>query len=143
MAYCTLDDIVKKRISEEDLIGLTDDYGDGVLDAEVVSGAIAEADELIDGYLRTRDFELPLATVPGVLRRLSAAIATYLLYGRRPHLETPERVKNDYTGALKTLEKIQRGEIQIGAGEPATEAPGTLQTSAPEKLFGSDTLDKY
>lgn len=142
MAYCTLADIRASRIPEDALIGLTDDDGLGAVSDPVVEQAIAEADELIDGYLRGR-YEVPLAAAPGIVKRLSATIAAHLLYGRRPGFETPKRVAEDYAGAISTLRAIQRGDIQIGAGSVAEEAPGTLRVQAPAKMFDDDTWENY
>ena len=140
--YCLLDDIQTKRIPEQTLIQLTDDDSQGGVNLTVVNESISEADDLIDGYLRTR-YPLPLQTNPPLLRRLSATIATYLLYGRRAEFGTPERITKDYEAAVSTLRAIQRGDVQLGVTVAEAEAPGTLLVGAPPALFGRDKLEEY
>ena len=105
MPYCTLDDIKSKRIPESTLVDLTDDDNAGVVDEAVVAGTIADADELIDGYLRGR-YLLPLAPVPGLINSLSADLAVYHLFGRRAEFEIPKSVSEKNANALKVLDKI-------------------------------------
>lgn len=51
MPYCTLDDL-KKDISEKELEQLTDDERLGAINQGRIDAAIADADDLIDGFLR-------------------------------------------------------------------------------------------
>lgn len=141
--YCTLNDIRTKRLSEETLIQITDDADAGVIDAVKVDRAIADAGELIDGYLRTR-YALPLTPVPGLVAALALHIVVWNLYGLRPDVETPERVASDYKGALALLERVQRGDVKLGVAEPAgQEATEALQVATPATIFDADTLGQY
>lgn len=147
MNYCTLDDIKKKRIPEGTLIQLTDDSGTGTLDQEKVDAAIAEAGALIDGYLRTR-YPLPLAPVPPLLTPLASAIAAWQLYGLRAEFATPDRIKDDYKGALDTLKLIQKGDVRLfeestAGAAAAAEQESTLRVQTPPALFSRDVLDGY
>lgn len=117
MAYCTQDDILNK-LPEDDLVGLTDDVGNGVVDSAVVDSAIADADEEIDAFVSLR-YSLPLSVVPGLLKRISAHLAVCGLYGRRPHLEMPKSWSDRCGHARRLLEKISQGKITLGATEPA------------------------
>lgn len=143
MAYCTLADIQSKRLSEETLIQLTDDTDSGLVDQVKVDEAIADATELIDGYLRKR-YTLPLTTVQGLVVKLALDVSVYNLYGLRPELDTPDRVAADYKAALRLLEQIQRGDVKIGVEEPSgEEATEALQVQAPTRIFDDDTLERY
>ncbi|MBT0666336.1 DUF1320 family protein [Geobacter pelophilus] len=146
MPYCTVDDIKSKRIPEQTLIMLTDDQALEQIDTAVVDGIIADADEVIDGYLRGR-YELPLATVPGMIKTLSVDISAYNLYGRRSEFETPKTVNDKHAVALKILGSIQKGEIKLGAAgvqspETATANDGMLM-NAPTRLFTEEDLSRY
>ncbi len=137
MPYCTQADIENKRVPQETLVNLTDDDGLGVVDTEIVAAAIDDADALIDSYLETR-YPLPLATVPVLLGRLSADIASFYLYGRRPEFETPKRIESGHSAALRLLEKIQNGQVSLGAQvAPPTSGP-SYTTSG--RIFTRDTL---
>ena len=112
MAYCTLDDL-KKIMPEQDLIQLTDDTVPAASIVEAnVEKAIADAGELMDGYLRER-YSLPLSPVPGLIGTLACDIAVYRLYARRARLDPPEGVAERYRNTLKLLEKIQDGKITL------------------------------
>jgi len=118
MSYCTQEDIQRKRIPEQTLIDLTDDQGLATVDTTVVDEAIAEAGELIDGYLRDR-YSLPLSAVSGVVNSLALDIATHILYGRRAEFKMPENVGKAYDNALRMLREIRVGNISLGLPSPS------------------------
>lgn len=116
MVYSTQADCLD-QISETELVQLTDDAGLGVIDAGVVTRAIADADEEIDGYLGSR-MEVPLSPVPGIIRKCSVDIAIYNLYARRQDT-APEIRKDRYKNAVGFLAKVAEGKISLGASDPA------------------------
>ncbi len=144
MSYCTLSDIQNTRIPEETLVQLTDDAGVGVVDQDVVTEAIAEADDLIDGYLRGR-YQLPLTSVPKVLSGISASIAAFKLYGRRPEFDTPELVIKAHDAALKTLDQIRKGAVRLGLPDldGVEETGDKPDVSAPARVFDDDSLENF
>jgi len=125
---------------------LTDDtVPPAVINADNVSRAIADAGELIDGYLRGR-YTLPLDPVPGLLNTLAADIAVWRLYARRANIEPMEGVKERYKNALKLLEQIRNGLLSLGAGAVTTteSASGTVNVSTPgDRIFTRHTLGGY
>lgn len=121
MAYSTLDDL-KEALDETTLIQLTDDAGAASVDTSVTTRAIADADEEIDGYIGTR-VALPLATVPGIIRKLSVDIALYNLFSRR-HDSIPEIRKERYDNAVKFLTQVANGKISLGLNDPDPPASG-------------------
>ena len=144
MPYCTLDDIKRNRIPESVLIQLTDDENLGVVDEAVVNGAIADADEVIDGFARGR-YPLPLTPVPGIVRTWSMDIATYGLYGRRAAFEPPKTVAERYTTALKLLERVQDGKLKLSDDEPVVEvgAGSAGEVLAANRVFSRDNLKGF
>lgn len=92
--YCTIEDLIN-RVTEKTLVNLTND----VLPANSVKKEIAEenitiADDLINSSLRNK-YILPLKSVPNLVKQLSADIAIYRLYCRRPQ-NVPENYKKNY-----------------------------------------------
>lgn len=125
MTYATQSQLID-RVGAAMLIGLTNRGAAplGAIDAAVMARALTDADEIINGYLAR--YTLPLATVPGLLADVAAAIALWKL-----HVTEPEaKIKADYEGALRTLRDIAQGVIRIpdAAGvEPATSGHSGVQ----------------
>lgn len=120
MAYSTSSDL-EKQISSAELIQLTDDAGSGAVNSGVIAEAIDDADAEIDGYLASRG-EVPLTTVPGIVRKLSVDISIYNLYARR-HDSIPEIREKRYDNAIRLLLMIAQGKISLGADDPAGNPP--------------------
>lgn len=147
MAYCTLANILG-IVPNNDLVQLTDDSVPAqIVVTANVDQAIADAGELIDGYLRGR-YTLPLSPVPGLITTLTGDIAVYRLYARRVKITPPEGVTERYKNALKLLEQIQSGKIALGAGAlqgggstPALS--GGAEFDAPDRVFTRTTLNDY
>jgi phage gp36-like protein len=143
--YCTVADI-QAIVPEHELIELTDDASPAeIVIEEIVNRAIADAGELIDGYLRGR-YTLPLSPVPGLLGTLAADVAIYRLYARRLRLAPPEAVTERYKNTIKILDQIQAGKISLGAeaaGGGVTPSVGGPQFTAEERLFTRQTLRDY
>jgi phage gp36-like protein len=144
MIYCTIDDL-KGIVPEQDLIELTDDtVPPASIITDNVDKAIADAGEMIDGYLRAH-YSLPLTPAPGLINTLACDIAVYRLYARRVKLTPPEGVSERYKNALKLLGQIQKGEISLGAGEVPTSETGNdfVSVRADERIFTRKTMRKY
>jgi phage gp36-like protein len=113
-----------ERFGEHELMLLTDRDGSAgtVVDA-VLNTALADASGLIDGYLVGR-YALPMDNPPVVLTRLCCDIARYSLYDDQGNEQVSERNKD----ALRFLEKVSQGQINLGlsnAGEvtPSLDLP--------------------
>jgi phage gp36-like protein len=139
--YCTLDDL-KKIVPDQTLIQLTDDHTPprAIVTANV-DKAIADAGELIDGYLRDR-YTLPLSPVPGLIGTLAADIAVYRLYARRAVITAPDAVAERYKNAIKLLERIQEGKITLGAGGVTTpeSSSNAVSMTSQDRVFTRDKL---
>lgn len=123
MAYSTKADI-QKEISDEELIGLTDDAGTGAIVDAPITAAIAKADALIDSYVGAVA-EVPLTTVPDVIKEHSKTIAIYFLYSRRS--VAPEIRKDNYDDAIQHLKDIAAGKAVL---PPTTAADVTTGAEA-------------
>jgi len=143
MAYCTLADL-QDQISEDELIELTDDDNAGVVDAGVVTAAIAKADALIDGYCGKR-YSVPFTTVPDIVEALSVDIAIYNLFGRREG--APEDRRNRYKDAVDFLRGVARGDNSLGENDPDGSPTETNQpemaSSNPDRVFTRDKLSGF
>jgi phage gp36-like protein len=144
MTYCTVDDLLRLYLSNDQLIQLTDDAGTGVVDPDKVDAAIADAQEEIDGYLRGRLGPLPLNPVPALIVSIATAISAYKLYRRRLNLTCPDSCTADYKDAIKKLEKIQEGKITISA-QDAARGPGDYKVNKNrrDRMFGQHRLEEY
>lgn len=112
----------------------TDDWpGDEIAAAEAgllrMDEAIADATAEIDSYIGQR-YSLPLATVPGVLKRYAGTIARYHLHDDSEH----EHVRQRYQDTLKALGRIASGELDLGLPQPPASKSGTAEiVSAPAR----------
>lgn len=138
MGYCTQTDILG-QMEEAELIRLTDDANDGVVDVTKVAAAIAGADTLIDSYCGTR-YVVPFTTVPGLIRDLSVDMAIYNLCTRRRGASEDRKAR--YNSAIARLKDIQAGKSSLGENDPAgtPAASGSPKVSAGSRVFSSETL---
>jgi len=149
MSYSSKPDI-QKEISDEELIGLTDDEGAGIINDARVSAAIARADAIIDSYcgqMATVPFTAP---IPNLIKQHSVTIAIYFLYSRRS--VAPEIRKDNYKDAIKHLGDIAAGKATIGATTEA-DYENNIKTdrTGDDRIFtigkksdgSSGTLDNY
>ena len=148
MPYSTKTDILTE-ISEDELIGLTDDESAGIINDARVTAAIAAADALIDSYCGQVE-TVPFTTVPPIIKRHSKTLAIYNLYSRRSAI--PETREKNYDDAIAHLKDIARGLAALpiagettGADEVATDRTGEDRTiSIGKKSDGSSgSLDNY
>ena len=141
MSYTSKAEMVD-RFGELEMIQLTDREITGLLDEDVLNRALADADALLDGYLRLR-YAIPVDDATGLLSMLAADVTRYLLYDEHP----TDIVKERYEKALERLKEIARGLVTLDADsadsgdEDAATASGTVAVVANSQVFTSDTLD--
>lgn len=133
MGYAATADLIA-RYGEEELIQLTDRLGDGVLDATVISQALADADALIDGHLAGR-YTLPLSPVPAILVGYACDLARERLYKDA----APEIIVKRADDARKFLALAGQGKISLGP-QPEPTADGVIQFTAGQKVFAREDL---
>jgi len=132
MAYCTQSNVLD-QIDEDVLIQLTDDDNAGVVDTDVVTQKIADADALIDGYCGAR-YTVPFDPVPALVLKFSVDIAIYNLYGRRKG--APEDRRNRFKEAVDFLKGVAVGNNSLGEDDPdAGETSFELSTNNPDRIF--------
>ncbi|HPL75679.1 MAG TPA: DUF1320 domain-containing protein [Candidatus Sumerlaeota bacterium] len=112
MPYCELSDI-EVYLDADAVTALADDDGDGTADATVIAEAIASADAEVDAYISSQ-YSTPLTTVPVIVRRLAAKLAAHFLYLRRTEANIPEKWNIEIREVRRMLERIGRGEMQLG-----------------------------
>jgi phage gp36-like protein len=137
MAYSTQSEILD-QMDEDVLIQLTDDDDAGVVDADVVTQKIADADALIDGYCGAR-YAVPFTTVPALVLKFSVDIAIYNLYGRRKG--APEDRRNRFKEAVDFLKGVSAGNNSLGENDPAAgETLFELSSNNPDRIFTRDKM---
>lgn len=137
MAYADLA-MLTDRAGEAEIRQIADRDRDGVPDADVVAAALADADNVIDGYLATR-YTLPLAAVPPVVRTWAVSIARHVLHRNG----APDHVAQDYKDAIAALKDVARGLIAlpVGPGDaPPAATVGPVMGSHPPAVFTADRL---
>ena len=132
MAYCTADDI-KKRIPEARLIELTDDTQTETIDADNISAAIEAADDEIDSWCQGR-YDTPFSPVPGIIKTMSINIAIYNLFARQQI--TDDAVEKRYDNAIKILQNVAMGKIEIGLSSGSNEPETKIDISSNTRVFG-------
>ncbi len=131
MAYSTESNLLE-RITEQDLIQLTDDNNLGQVDSAKVTAAIASADGTIDSYAGGRN-NLPLVSNE-IVENLSVALALYRLYSRRGVV--PEVVKDDRDNAISHLKAVSAGKASLN--QAAKKQVGVAEVLTPDRTEQED-----
>lgn len=140
MSYSALADLLE-QMPESELIQLTDDAGAGEVDADAVTRAITDADATIDAYCQGR-YTIPLSPVPDKIRQISVDIALYNLYSRRRG--APEHRETRYKDAIRFLEKVSEGKIDLGAATPAqTSTAHEVDIEGNDAIFTRDKMKGF
>jgi phage gp36-like protein len=138
MPYCTLDQLTD-RYGEPLLVQLSDrgPVPAVVPDADLFARAIADADALIDGYLKAR-YALPLSPVPALVTDLSQRIAIYNAHAS----SVGDKIKADHEMALKQLKDIASGLSRLDAAgvEPAASDAAEVLMSEPERPLSATSM---
>lgn len=106
-----------------------------------IEQAIAEAGDVVDGYLARR-YSLPLATTPGLLVTWARAITRYKLHQHRLGTDSVDPVVRDYRDAIKFLEQVAAGKFSLGVDDPNAGAAqaSEVQFETGSKAFGREFL---
>lgn len=138
--YCTIDDLTR-ILAEAELLQLADDTGSGALTdvavVSVISEAIDQADREIDAYVGVIR-AVPLDPVPSLIVDVSARMAIYNLFTRRPGLGGYEAARERYEQASNILRAVASGKMSIGPtpGATATVQADTARIQSAPKQFG-------
>lgn len=132
MPYATETDLLD-RMGEHEMRQVADHTRSGTADTEVVAAALADADNLIDGYVGAR-YATPLPSIPPLVRTWAVSIARYVLHRNG----APDHVEQDYKDAMAALKDVSRGLIALPVmpGEAApTATGGTVMAEHPAPVF--------
>ena len=114
-----------------------------------IQDAVAEADALIDGFLRQRGYTLPLDLAPmgaavAMLSGWSRSITRYLLSKNRVSEESKDPVARDYRTTLKMLQLVAEGKFGLGLAEPVLPSSSTdVRFDGAPNAFGRDELRAF
>lgn len=110
-AYATPADMVAE-FGERELIALTDLRDLGVVDTAKAQKHLDDAAVLIDAHLLRR-YPAPAARIHALTKTVCMDIARYRMSGAETLETNPVRAR--YKDAIKILESIRDGEIDLGA----------------------------
>jgi phage gp36-like protein len=139
--YVTLVDLTA-QFGDREVLAIADRNRDGVVDQALVDAAVQRASTKIDSYLAAR-YALPLASVPGVLVEVCCDITRYNLCGAE--VTETDVVRLRYKDAIKTLEQIRDGKLDIGltaAGQTVSDIP-SVRVIGGGRAFSRGTLGDY
>ena len=126
MAYVTKQKLVD-LFGADELAQLTDRFGDGDIDDDVLNAAIADAEQLANSYLAPR-YTLPLDQAlvdASPLPRRCADLVRYALMSGVPTDEARDRYKD----AVAWLRDVQNNRASLGETDTAVATPeGRLVT---------------
>lgn len=142
MSYCTLDQL-KDRYGEALLVELSfrGSTQPTEPDAALFARAIADADALIDGYLKVR-YSLPISgATPALLTDVGLKVAIYNAHAN----VVSEKIRADYQDALKLLDKIAQGTVKLDAAgvEPASAGSSGARLTDRDRPFTATNLKGY
>lgn len=135
MAYATATDL-RQRITEAELIRLTDELDTGNADAAKIASALEAADIEIDSYLAGR-YPLPLAEPQPLLQGLAVDLAIWNLYGSVEQAGVPEVRKQRYDQAIAALKRLANGTQTLGIA-PQSVGSEAAVFFGPDRIFGRD-----
>lgn len=136
MAYID-QDYMLERMSASELNSLADLDGDGAINAEVITAAVADAQSQIDAKLHAGGFVVPFDPVPVIIQRLCFDKARFLLMGTRASEEA--RARN--ISAAQMLEDLCSGAVAIPTIE-VTQASGFCN-NARDRAFTRATMGDF
>lgn len=145
MPYATIDDLVPLRLTQKDLIELTDDVGDAdEVNTSIVDAALREASGRVDSYCRQR-YVTPLQASEDV-KALTLDITVYLLFSRRRQTGVSETVQTRFDQAIAFLKDISSGKASLdqatNAQAPQSSSGEAVVTRKPER-FSDHNLSGY
>lgn len=116
---------------------------DGTIDQTetyIVNMCIKDASELVDSYLRGR-YQLPLSTIPELIKRLTFQVARYYLYEKKG---LTEDVLQTFDRAINELRRIAKGESRLDAPElSAEQSSGQIKYVKGTPLFSRENMAGY
>ncbi len=122
-AYISVENL-QQRLGATKLSGLCGATGEA--QSAILSGVIARAESLIDGYAATR-YATPLQSCE-LLVEWALRVAEHELYKRAPGDSVPQKIKDSYDDVLKQLSALAAGSLKLVSSTP--QAPASLAGSS-------------
>lgn len=143
MGYCGIGDIQGVRVSELELIQLTDDTGAGAVDMDVLNAAIGAAQTEVDAVLAAIGLSVPLAQPPELIRVITADLALPRLYMKRfDATELPQAIRDQAKQARQLLSDIREGKLALPSLAAGSSAGVYLSNKAStDRRFSRELLD--
>jgi phage gp36-like protein len=152
MAYCSKEDL-EMAITPQTLLDLCDDtqQGDWTTDdaygfnaTDRLTACILNAGRMVDSYAQAH-FSVPFDPTPAMVKELAISLAVYYLYRRRrAAFGMPDDVKDEHSDAMKRLERINEGKLDLGLEpSPAASDKVVAQYDGPDQLFTSTSLKDF
>jgi len=144
--YCTIEE-VRGMIKPDALNAI---IGDEYIEDEalreakimpIIEEAIGDADGEIDGYLAKR-YPIPFSPIPKVINKFSKDIAVYNLFSRIG-IDESEKESNyltRYKAAVRFLENVAKGMIEIGISDTTIKANTGFAISSSPRRFSRDSM---
>lgn len=137
MSYATKTDLLD-RITERDLVQLTDDEGAGVVHDGRIADALNDAAGIIDSYA-ANVYSIPLASTDRV-RRLAVDLTVYYLSSRKPPIL--ENVRKNFEDSVSFLKDVAAGKAQLSGQSDGTATDQSASASgdpvADDRTYFSD-----
>jgi phage gp36-like protein len=118
----------------------------------IVDDHITRVSEQVDAYIGER-YELPLSSVPGILNWTASIMVAYRVLGSVTSLVNNESssdndfvyLQGEYKRAIKTLEEIRDGKVELfpGSDEEELQDDHSVSVSTPPRRFTDDMLGSY
>lgn len=146
MSYCTVEEV--RGMIKSDALNMI--IGDEYIEDEalreqeiipIIEEAIGDADGEIDGYLIKR-YPVPLSPTPKVINKFSKDIAVYNLFSRAG-IDEGEKEKNylnRYKAAVRFLENVAKGVIDIGITDSTQKANTGFSMTSNTRLFSRNSM---
>lgn len=136
--YAVKADLTPRRVSQQDLIELTDDVNAGAMDDACINDILTESSGTVDSYCRLR-YATPLQASEQV-KGLCLDLAEYKLFSRRRRI--PESVKDNYDNAIGFLKDVAAGRAVLDqpVAAAAQVGGGPAYPTQKEEKFSDDNL---
>jgi phage gp36-like protein len=138
MPYATTRDLIT-RFGEFEIQNLASIDGDEVLDNDKIASALSDAEAEINSYLGQR-YQLPLSSVPEVVKGACCDIARYNLYAN----QTTDEVQARYNKRISWLRDVASNRASLGLAEKTQSSAFSVAVSnGGGRIFTRDTLKGY
>lgn len=128
------------NIQMADLISLTDDDAQGVLNTTILNQVITNASATVDMYCANiYGQQLPFAAAPNTpqsVANMALTIACFQLYRRRLVPFEQNNYRDAYTEVIKMLEMVNTGDMHLN-DVPVRDFPQVVYTARTNPIYGN------